>query len=143
MKEAITPNEPEPRGKEVDLRIFVDSKHSGDKITRGYITGYIIFLINAPIYWLSKKQATIETSVFEAKFVAMKIGMETLQGLQYKLRMMGGPTSGPSLIYGENMSVIHNTQRPEFTRKKKSNSIYYHAIRELPHYYACSKIGRA
>ena len=28
------------------------------------------------------------------------------------------------------MSVIHNTQRPESTLKKKSNSICYHAICE-------------
>ena len=29
-----------------------------------------------------------------------------------------------------NMSVIHNTQRPESMLKKKSNSICYHAVRE-------------
>ena len=28
------------------------------------------------------------------------------------------------------MSVIHNTQRPESTLKKKNNSICYHALRE-------------
>ena len=33
-------------------------------------------------------------------------------------------------VYGDNMSVIHNTQRPESTLKKKSNSICYHAVRE-------------
>ena len=60
----------------------------------------------------------------------MKIGMESLRGLRYKLRMMGVGISGPSYIYGNNMSVIHNTQRPESMLKKKSNSICYHAIRE-------------
>jgi hypothetical protein len=64
----------------------------------------------APIVWHSKKQATIKTSVFGAEFVAMKQGMEALQGLRYKLRMMGVSVSGPSYIYGDNMSVIHNTQ---------------------------------
>ena len=39
--------------------------------------------------WLSKKQATIETSVFGAVFVAMNQGMEYVCGLCYKLRMMG------------------------------------------------------
>ena len=34
-----------------------------------------------------------------------------------------------SLIYEGNMSLIHNTQRPESTLKKKSNSICYHVIR--------------
>ena len=43
---------------------------------------------------------------------------------------MGVPILGTSLIYGYNMSVIQNTQRPESTLKKKSNSICYHAIRE-------------
>ena len=76
----------------------------------------------------SKKQATIKTSVFGAKFVAMKIGMESLRGLQYKLRMMGVHIDGPSLIYGDNMSVIYNTQRPELPLKKKSNLIAYHAV---------------
>jgi len=56
--------------------------------------------------------------------------MEKLRGLRYKLRMMGVPVTGPSYIYGDNMSVINNTQRPESTLKKKNNSICYHAIRE-------------
>ena len=32
--------------------------------------------------------------------------------------------------YGDNMSVNHNTQQPELTLKKESNSICHHAIRE-------------
>ena len=44
--------------------------------------------------------------------------------------MMGIPIAGPSSMYGDNMSVIHNTQRPESTLKKKSNFIFYHAVRE-------------
>jgi hypothetical protein len=39
----------------------------------------------ALIDWISKKQATIESSVFGAEFVAMKHGIEKLRGLQYKL----------------------------------------------------------
>ena len=82
------------------------------------------------VQWLSKKQATIKTSVFGAEFVAMKIGMESLRGLRYKLWMIGVPIWGPLLIYGDNMSVIHNTQRPESKLKKNSNPIAYNAFRE-------------
>ena len=39
--------------------------------------------------------------------------------------MTGVPVTGPSYIYGNNMS-----QRPESVLKKKSNSICYHAIWE-------------
>jgi hypothetical protein len=30
MKEAIPPNAPPPRGKDVDLHIFINSDHAGD-----------------------------------------------------------------------------------------------------------------
>ena len=130
VEEAIPSNAPEPRGKKVHLRMYVDSDHAGKKRTRRSCTGFFVFINSALIQWVSKKQATIETSVFGAEFVAMKLGMESLRGLRYKLRMMGVPIFGPSLIYGDNMSVIHNTQRPESTLKKKSNSIAYHAVRE-------------
>ena len=60
----------------------------------------------------------------------MKHGFETLRGLRYKLRMMGVPIDGPSYIYGDNISVITNTSKPESTLRKKNNSICYHLIRE-------------
>jgi hypothetical protein len=44
--------------------------------------------------------------------------------------MMGVAISDPSYIYGDNMSVIHNTQHPESTLKKKSHSLCYHAACE-------------
>ena len=43
---------------------------------------------------------------------------------------MGVPLSGPSIIYGDNTSVIQNTLIPESTLQKKYNSIFYHAIQE-------------
>jgi len=130
VTEAIPPNAPKPRGKDVDLRMMVDSDHAGDKVTRRSRSGYFIWVNMALIMWFSKRQPTVESSVFGAEFVAMKQGMEALRGLRYKLRMMGVPILGPSYIYGDNMSVIYNTSRPESTLKKKNNSICYHAIRE-------------
>ena len=123
VTEAIPPNAPDPRGKAVDLCMWVDSDHAGDKMTRRSRTGYFIFLNTALIDWLSKKQATIEGSVFGAEFVAMKTGVEALRGIRYKLLTMGVPLTRPKYIYGDNMSAIYNTSRPESTLKKKSNSI--------------------
>jgi hypothetical protein len=59
----------------------------------------------------------------------MKNGIESTRGLHYKLRM-GVAIDGPTYIYVDNMSVVHNTQRPESVLKKKSNTICYHAVRE-------------
>ncbi len=130
MEEAIPPNMPSPLGKDVDLRMMVDSDHPGEKRTQRSRTGLIIFCNLAPIVWLSKQQPTIESSVFGAEFVAMKHGIKTLRGLRYKIRMMGIPLSGPTYVYGDNKSQVTYSSRPESTFKKKCNSICYHAIRE-------------
>ena len=130
VQEPKPSNAPVPRGKEVDCRLFVDSDHAGDQSSRRSRSGLIVYLNMAPIKWISKRQATVETSVFGAEFVALKQGIEYLRGLRYKLRMMGVEVSGPSYIYGDNMSVVTNSSKPESTLKKKSNSICYHAVRE-------------
>jgi hypothetical protein len=131
VEESILPDMPPSLGKEVDLRMMVDSDHAGEKRTQHSCTGFIIFCNLAPIIWLSKQQATIETSVFGAQFVAMKHRIKTLRGLRYKIPMMGIPLSGPTYIYGDNKSQVTNSSRPELTLKKKCNSICYHPIRKL------------
>ena len=96
VKEAKPLNAPEPRGKEVDIQMYVDSDHTGDKAVRRSRTGFMMFMDMALIQSISKKEATIETSVFGAELVAMKHGLELLRGLMYKLRMMSVPIAGPS-----------------------------------------------
>ena len=110
--------------------MFVDSDHAGDKATRCSRTGFMIYMNMALINLISKKQPTVKSAVFGSEFVALKHGVETLRGIRYKLRMMGVEVSGPTYIYGDNMSVVHNTSKPESVLKKKSNSICYHFVRE-------------
>jgi hypothetical protein len=129
-KELIPVDAPKALGKSVLLRMFVDSDHAGDKVSRRSRTGFVIFINGGIIDWLSKKQSTIETSVFGAEFCALKHGIENLRGIRYKLRMMGVPIDGPSRVFGDNMSVVTNSSKPESTLKKKSNSVCYHAVRE-------------
>jgi hypothetical protein len=109
--------------------MFVDYDHTGEQFTRRSRTGFVIYLNMAPIVWFSKLQPTVESSVFGVEFVAMKNGIETCRGLGYKLRIMGLALSGPTFVYGDNMSVVHSTQWPESVLKK-SKSICYHAVRE-------------
>ena len=81
VKEAIPANAPEARGKDINLRLMVDSDHVGDNVRRHSRTGFYIFLNSALIAWISRRQPTIQTSVFGAEFVAMKHGVETLRGI--------------------------------------------------------------
>ncbi len=60
----------------------------------------------------------------------MKTGIEILEGLRYKLRMMGVPLDGHTHVKGDKQSVIHNSSNPKSQLKKKSNSVAYHYCRE-------------
>jgi len=129
-EEDIPPNAPTPLGRSVQINLFVDADHAGDMVTRRSRTGIIIFVNMAPVTWISQKQATVESSTFGSEFVAMRIAIEHIKSLRYKLRMFGIPIDGPANVFGDNDAVIKNCSMPESTLKKKHHSISYHTVRE-------------
>ena len=129
-KEAIPPNMPEQRGLEVLISCFVDANHAGNVKDRRSQTGILIFVNKAPIHWYSKRQATVEASTFGAEFCAMRVAVEMIESLRYKLRMLGVPIDGAANVYCDNEAVYKNTVLPESTLKKKHHSIAYHRCRE-------------
>ena len=83
-----------------------------------------------PTIWHSKRQNTVEASTFWSEFIALRIAVELIEGLRYKLRMFGIPIRGPTNIYCDNDAVVKNVANPESTLKKNHNSIAYHRVRE-------------
>ena len=128
--EEIPPNMPKPRGVGVTMWSRVDADHAADTTNRRSRTGFLVYINSAPIYWMSKKQNSVESSSFGSEFVAMKQCCEYIRGLRYKLRMMGIQVNGPAYIQGDNKSVLCNTSIPDSTLNKKSQSIAYHFVRE-------------
>ena len=128
--EVIPPNVPEVRGKAVSMTCYVDADHAGCRVTRRSHTGILIYINRAPILWYSKRQNTVETSTFGSEFVAARIAVEMVEGLRYKLRMMGVDIDGPTYVFCDNEGVVKNATKPESTLKKKHNAIAYHRVRE-------------
>ena len=108
----------------------MDADHAGCQVTRRLHTGVHIFVNRAPILWYSKRQNTVGSSTFGSELVAIKIAIEMIEGLQYKLRMMGVPIEGPCIAFCGNNTVVINSKNPELTLKKKHNAINYHCTRE-------------
>eukprot|EP00804_Cyclotella_cryptica_P009223 CCRYP_020308-RA/>CCRYP_020308-RA protein AED:0.33 eAED:0.33 QI:0/0/0/1/0/0/3/0/300 len=110
------------------LVVHNNPKHIMDKIN-----GFLLLKpdsVGPPKMYLGAK---LRKKTFEARrteFCAIKHGIENLRGIRYKLRTMGIPLKSASYVYGNNMSVVTNTSKPESTLKKKLNSICYHAVRE-------------
>ena len=122
---------PKPRGRPVTLTSYVDASHAANRKNRRSHSGFIIFLNRAPVMWYSKRQQTVETSSFGAEYIAMKVCVETIQQLRFKLRMFGIPiiNDEPSYILCDNESVVNNSTKVESTLNKKHSSVAYHYVR--------------
>jgi len=65
-----------------------------------------------------------------SEMIATRIAIDMIIEVRYKLRMLGVPIRGASLLLGDNMSVVLNTTIPSSPIKKKHLSCAYHRIRE-------------
>jgi hypothetical protein len=114
----------------VQINVFVDANHAGNRLTRRSHTGILIYLNRSPIIWYSKAQKTVESSTFGSEFVALHAATETIKALRYKLRMMGIPLDGPANVLVDNYSVTKNSTIPHSMLQPKHNAICYHCVCE-------------
>lgn len=128
--EAIPSSCPEPRGKPVIMSCFVDADHAGCRETRRSHTGILIYINRAPILWYSKRQNTVEASTYGSEMLAMRISIEMIEGLRYKLRMFGVEIDGPCNVFCDNNGVVLNMINPDSKLTKKHAAINYHRVRE-------------
>ena len=128
--EEVPLNAPEPRGKSVQTNVYSDSDHAGDKVTRHSQTGIMVFINMSLVYWFSKRQNTVEALTFGSEYIAVRIAIEKIKALRYKLKMMGVPLDGPSNLFVDNQLVVKASMNPESTLSKKHVSIAYHLTRE-------------
>jgi len=123
VEKYIDENAPEPEVDTVPITVFKDTSHAPCLDTRRSVTGILILLGNAPIFFYSKRQNTVESSTYGSELVAMRIAIENLLGLRYKLKKC-------STLLGDNNSVIVNTQLHSSSIKKKHNFVAFHKARE-------------
>jgi len=128
--EEVPTDAPKPLGRPITLLAHVDASHASNLVHRRSVTGFVILANGVPFYWHSKEQHTVETSTFGSEIVAVRIAAEKLLEYRYKLRMMGIPLLGPSLLFGDNKSLITSCSVLSSTLKKRHNALAYHKIRE-------------
>ena len=88
-EEVIPLNAPASMGSPVTITVWVDTNHAGNLTNRRSRTGFIIYVNQSPIIWYSKKQSTVEASSFGSEFNALRIAVEYVIALKFKLRMFG------------------------------------------------------
>ena len=112
---------PEPRGKPAYITAFVDADHAGNRVTQRSQKGILIYLNIAPIIWYFKTKNTVESATFGSEFITMRLVVEMIEGLRYKLRMFGVSMDGPVMVLCDHQSVVTSSTVPASTLKKKNN----------------------
>jgi hypothetical protein len=93
-------------------------------------TGILIYLNKAPIQWFSKQQHTVEGATFGSEFNALRIAVDLIVALRFKLRSFGVPVKGPANVFCDNQAVVNVCSRPHGQLGKKHNQVCYHRVRE-------------
>jgi hypothetical protein len=60
----------------------------------------------------------------------MRVAIERIKALRYKLRMFGIPIDGPTNVLGDNESVVNSASKVEARLNKKHNAICFHTVCE-------------
>ena len=129
-QEIIPRNMQEALGKYVVINAYVYDNHAGKIANRRSHSGIIIYDNNAPIIRYSKRQNTVEDSIFGLEFVALRISTDMIEALRCKIRYFGILVEGPLEVFCDNMSVVKNLSIPTSPLNKRHSSICYHSVSE-------------
>lgn len=68
---------------------FFDASFAANKVTRKSHSGHIVFVNWAQILWFSQRQNTIDASAVLAEFIVLKLCVQAVVHLRFKLQMFG------------------------------------------------------
>jgi len=118
-KEEIPLDAPTPKGKPVTMTLFVDANLCHNLISGKSVTGILHQLNKTPIDWYSKLQSTVETATFGSEYIAARTCTEQVIDLRLTLRCLGAPINGPTMVLGDNKSVINSAAIPHSKMHKR------------------------
>ncbi|GKA95735.1 ribonuclease H-like domain-containing protein [Tanacetum coccineum] len=97
-----------------DLVAYSDADWAGCPTTRRSTSGYCIFLGNNLLSWSSKRQPTISRSSAETEYRGVANAVAETCWLRNLLRELHSPLSSATLVYCDNVRVLHVPSRFQF-----------------------------
>ena len=85
VTEEIPKDAPTPLGKPVVNITYLDTNLYHDYLTGRAVPDILQLINGTPIYWYSKRQATVETASYGSEFVSAKIATEKLIDMRITL----------------------------------------------------------
>ena len=112
---------------EWDLVYYSDSDWAGDPETRISITGFVIYLLRAPICWRSRGLKGVTLSSSEAEYVAMLETVKEIRFVYYLLKGMGVDVKLLIIFRSDNAGAI-------FMVENSSSGVHTHHIDTRNHF---------
>ena len=94
------------------LQIYTDASHAGDPDTRRSISGCVIKLQGATIFWKASFQKIVSHSSTESELMSLDTGATTGQYMMWIVQAMGATPRMPIEIFVDNTSTIDISTNP-------------------------------
>jgi len=125
-KEEIPLDAPAPKGKPATVTSFFDANLCHDLVSGKSVTGILHQLNKTSVDWHSKLQLTVETATFGSECVTARTCTEQVIDLRLALRHLGAPINGPTMVLGDDESVINSAAIHHSKMHERWVALSYH-----------------
>ena len=128
----VPDNIPRLKGKPVKLIIYADSNLCHNILERKTVAGILHYKNQTPFDWYAnaKKQATTETATLGAEELTGRTEIEQCRANRLTLMCLGVPIEGPSILLGDNKSVVKSATTPHSKLSKRHLILFWHYLRQ-------------
>ena len=85
----------------IRMIIYKDADHAHDIVRRRFVTGILLFINNTLVKFVTKRQKTVEKSIYGSELVAAKQAVELILEYRYKVRMMRANMEESAFMLGD------------------------------------------
>jgi hypothetical protein len=107
---------------------YSDSDWAENKDDRHSTTGFVYFMANAPVAWVSRQQKTMALSSTEAEYMALSDASRQCAWLRSMQHEIGYTLTNPTPICSDNNGSIFLAVNPAHDHRTKHINIHYHYI---------------
>ena len=115
---------------DIGLELYCDADWAADKKGRRSMSGVLIMMLGAPIYWRSVKQKSVAQSTMEAEYVALAEGVKNLMWVKGILGELGIDCSNPTRVYEDNNAALELAKNPVMHSRAKHIDVKFHFVRD-------------
>ncbi|MCP4168443.1 MAG: Ty1/Copia family ribonuclease HI, partial [Chloroflexi bacterium] len=108
----------------------MDANLYHDMVSGKSVTGLLHLANQTLIDQFSKLQSTAETATFGSEFVAARTGTEQIIELRDTFRYLGVPVVTPTMMFGDNKSVVNSASIPHAKLHKRHQALSFHKTRD-------------